>query len=95
MKRMCIILVLVIVAVAVTMTGCRRNETKIYPLSGIIVGINDELDLVTFSTSNGNKFSFYGVEDYEEGDRVACIMNDNGTDLIYDDIVILANYQGR
>ena len=97
MKRIAIIiLVILMAAVCMTAAGCRRNEneSKIYPICGEVIGINLEEDIVTFCTSNGNKFSFYGTEDYAEGDIVACIMDDNGTENVCDDIVIMAYYQG-
>ena len=97
MKRIAIIIMTILVmAVFMTAAGCGKNEneSKIYPICGEIIGINREKDIVTFCTSTGNKFSFYGAEDYAEGDIVACIMDDNGTPGIYDDRVIMAYYQG-
>ena len=95
MKRISIILAIAMAVIMTVMAGCKNGmRSKIYPLAGEVIGVNEDLNLVTFSTSNGNKFSFYGIEDYAEGDRVAAIMDDNGTEIVYDDIVIMVNYQG-
>ena len=81
------------------LVGCtERNETNEkgnwYPMAGEVIGVNNETDVVTICNRNGVKYSFYGTEDYAEGDFVAVIMDDNGTPGIYDDTVIMAYYQG-
>lgn len=53
-------------------------------------------DLVTFECFNGNIFSFYSDSyDYDTGDVVSCIMDTKGTDIVYDDEVIYARYDGH
>lgn len=64
----------------------------LYPLSGTVSEIDRKNDLVTFETSSGFLFSFYGVEDWEIGDGVSAIMYDAGTEKIFDDVIISARY---
>ena len=45
--------------------------------------------------NNGFVWQFYGVEDWEEGDICSVIMNHNGTETIFDDIIITTRYGGR
>lgn len=66
----------------------------LYPDTMIITSINEEEDLVTMECANGNQFQMYGVEDYFVGDLVSCIMYNNGTELVYDDVILDAEYVG-
>lgn len=75
-------------------------KTDIYPLCGIVTEIEYEVipgnDLVIFTCANGNEFGFYAPisDGWEIYDLAACIMDSNGTDLVYDDEVIAAEYAG-
>ena len=52
-------------------------------------------DVVTMETATGYVYEMTGAEDYETGDLVALIMDDNGTpNDITDDIIITARYSG-
>lgn len=53
----------------------------------------DDLVILTDFTS-GHQYSFKGIEDWERGDVVACIMSDNGTESIYDDQILTVKYEG-
>lgn len=71
------------------------RESSIYPKSMIIIAIDRETDIVTLSTCSGLIYEFYGVQDYDEGDIVALIMDDNGTeDDVRDDIILAHQYCG-
>lgn len=67
----------------------------IYPKSGTVIAVNHDEDTVTFADHRGDVWSFYGAEDWMEGDRIAVIMDDNGTPVILDDLVISARYEGH
>lgn len=76
------------------------NKT-FYPLTGIVTSVtSDDSDtrseVITFTCSNGNMFSFTApTTDYwEEADLVSCIMNNKGTETVYDDEVITSMYSG-
>lgn len=66
----------------------------LYPETMIITEIDEAQDLVTLECANGNVFEFYGIEDYAEGDLVSMIMYNNGTELVYDDVILDAEYAG-
>ncbi len=77
------------------------NKT-FYPLTGIVTSVitdtssDTRTDIITFTCSNGNMFSFTAptTDCWEEADLVSCIMNNKGTETIYDDEVITAMYSG-
>lgn len=66
----------------------------IYPMSGKVVAINAEDDIVTIQSRNGNLWEFCGCEDWMVGDYCACLMDNNGTKEIYDDRILRAVYEG-
>jgi hypothetical protein len=67
--------------------------SHLYPLTTTVEEINN--DTVTVEDSNGNLWSFNGVEDWQVGDCCALIMHDNSTSEIIDDTIISTRYQGR
>ena len=59
-----------------------------------ITEIEPETDTVICEDSTGNIWDFQGIEDYEIGDQVSCILTDNGTPTIYDDEILSVRYTG-
>lgn len=81
------------IAVAVIMTAPLTVRADIYPSCGIVTEI--ENDVVIYTEFNGNRFGFYGVEDWVLGDIVATVMDDNGTPKVNDDVILFARYCGH
>lgn len=90
-------------------TGYYQEENKIpqlsnvnglYPLTGIVTEINyeveSEVDEVTITCANGNRFSWYADSSdcWEINDLASCIMDSKETAIVYDDEVLLAHYAG-
>lgn len=77
-------------------TGNLRNngrpKSEVYPACGLITRIED--NTVWFETQTGNTFAFTGSEDYEPGDIVAVIFDDNGTSDVHDDGIEAVRYAG-
>ena len=78
-----------LIAAAVIMTA----PLTVYPSCGIVTEI--EGDVVTYTESNGNSFSFMGAEDWMIGDVVAVIMDDCGTPEVKADEILKVRYCGR
>ena len=72
----------------------KRGNENLYPLCGTVVDVDYYDNTVVFQTANGNRFQFYGCEDWEEGDTAAAIMDNNGTETVYDDIIMMVRYCG-
>lgn len=66
----------------------------IYPLTTIVTRVDKRGDIVYVNDSNGNEWSFFGVEDWQEGDICSMIMANKGTKNISDDIIIKQQYGG-
>lgn len=104
MKKVDIIITLAILLILLGCVGCiakmpkatdtEVRESSVYPKAMVVVAIDRETDIVTLSTCSGLLYEFYGVLDYDEGDIVALIMDDNGTENVTDDIIISNQYAG-
>lgn len=70
------------------------TEHKQYPMTAVVVDTDYAADVVVIEDCNGYLWEFYGVEDWEIGDVCTCIMDDNGTEKIFDDVIINAQYSG-
>lgn len=57
-----------------------------------VVEIKD--DLVYMVDWDGNEWIWEGAEDWNIGDFAAATMNTNGTEIIYDDIIVNLRYTG-
>ena len=82
------------VAATATITAQAQPKGEIYPTCGVVTETDETTDTVTFTEPNGNMWSFDGVEDWQEGDKIAVIMDDNGTPEIIDDEIVSMRYKG-
>ena len=80
--------------------SAKEIPETLYPLTGIVTEIEydvePEVDLVTMTTANGNMFAWYADSSdcWEINDLASCIMDSKGTEIVYDDEVLLAHYAG-
>lgn len=88
---------LIIITVALTCACTQTNAPKdeIYATTTVVVEINEQDDLVACEDCNGNVWTFYGVEDWQEGDFATLTMDTCGTADIYDDEIVVARYSGN
>lgn len=85
-KLIAIALTMIMIAIALTASA------EIYPLTAKVTEVNYDDDTVTVETFTGFLFSFEGCEDWAEGDCASLIMDDNGTEKIFDDEIVMAQY---
>lgn len=67
---------------------------NMYAKTAMVYELDRTCDIVYVVDSNGEAWTFEGCEDYELGDYVSMIMYDNGTQSIYDDIILKVQYSG-
>lgn len=70
------------------------HSCELYAKSGTVTKVNEFNNTVSFVDSMGEEWIFEDCEDWEIGDHVACIMSNNATEIIYDDIIINVRYEG-
>ena len=104
MKRIIIIITVTVLFIAAGMCAWfadmhreARLNTKpatceYYALTTCVVEIDRDSDIVTCEDSNGNLWEFYGCEDWEIGDCASLLMDNQGTESIYDDSIEAARY---
>ncbi len=86
-----VIAILIVILIIVVANG---NE-EIYPRTMVVSEIDAGSDTVVLTDSVGFEWEFYGIEDWQVGDICSCIMDDNGTENIEDDIIVDAKYNGQ
>lgn len=84
---------IILMALTLTMVALTASA-EIYPKTAKVIEVNEAEDLVTIETCTGITYTFEGCEDWAEGDGVSLIMDDNGTESILDDCILMAEYTG-
>ena len=84
------------VSAAILVSASETSKSgNTYPKTTICLAVNHQTDVATVADCNGTEWQFNGCQDFEEGDLIALIMNDNDTpDNIWDDTVLTARYSG-
>lgn len=88
----CFAIILATCASMITIAVCYKEpvEERLYALVACAVSIEPDGTTICEDDS-GNLWAFYG-EGYKAGDKISLMMNNKGTDTIYDDeIVAIAN----
>lgn len=60
--------------------------------SQVLEVVEIENDLIYLVDWDGNEWIWEGAEDWTIGDYAAATMNTNGTEIIYDDIIVNLRY---
>lgn len=69
-------------------------NADIYAKTAVVYEIDRDADVVVVEDATGNLWEFEGVEDYEIGNFVSMVMDDNNTTSIYDDVIVVSQYSG-
>lgn len=86
----------IVMVLAVMMIACVTCEAQtthqLYALTTVVVNVDYDNDVVTVEDFNGFLWEFEGCEDWYEGDCCAMVMDDMGTDFIFDDEILSTRY---
>lgn len=69
--------------------------SEIYARAFAVIGVaygDDGINLITMQDCNGEVFEYWDDEPLYVGDIVSCVMYDNGTAIVADDIVLDGSY---
>ena len=89
MKKAIVALVMmIIVSIAI---GTYAEQ---YPTTMIVNELDYDENIVICIDFNGNEWAFEEIEDWCIGDIASMIMDDMGTESIYDDTIIMVRYSG-
>lgn len=67
-------------------------SSDVYSMTCKVIEVNESDDTILAIDATGNEWEWTGTEDWEIGDCASMVMSDNGTDEIYDDIIISIRY---
>lgn len=88
--KQAIIAMVIMIIVSVTI-GTYAEQ---YPTTMIVNELDYNENMVICIDFNGNEWAFEEIEDWRIGDIASMIMDDMGTELIYDDTIIMVRYSG-
>lgn len=75
-----------------------EDLNHLYPETGLVTEIetiNEDTYLLTITVANGNMFCYETEDcDWFVNDFASMLMDNNGTDNVYDDIIIKCQYSG-
>ena len=94
MKKALTILAMVVM-VATIVLSAKANEHKLYPRAMEIVEFEYDTDTVVCVDAVGLEWAFYGIEDWDIGDLVIVMLDNNGTpNTMVDDIITDTIFSG-
>ena len=107
MKQTTIDVITVVVAIAIavlfTLSACgvgataetvQPQESNLYAKTAVVIDVNPDENVVACEDHEGEVWEFYGTEDFKEGDILGLLMDDMGTETIFDDEIVEYNYNG-
>ena len=83
-----------IIIVALLAVLMAEAHAAVYPSMGRVIDVNRWDDTVTVEDPSGNLWYWDGAEDWEYGDLCAMLMDDEGTEIIWDDTILEMIYMG-
>ena len=98
MKRLTLLSVIVtiaiIIACAFVVPAHAEQAYCVYPRTAWVFELDIENNTVVLIDGAGLLWELEELDDWQAGDVVSLLMFDNGTESIYDDIILVAFYGG-
>lgn len=94
MKKLHLYAIAAIAIVLLVYATCSITVNHLYPRTGIVTKIDHENDVITVTDYTGHQWEWTGIEDWQEGDIAAMIMNDMASETIFDDEIVKVYYNG-
>ena len=76
------------------LTLVRSAKAELYPTVFLVNSIDEKTDTMELLDFNGFIWEYHGAEDFEVDDFAAAIMDDAGTEFIFDDTIVVLRYCG-
>lgn len=85
-----------LVSAFIILGACASTEVpeNLYPQTFMVISVDYYENLVTIKDFNGYTWQFWGAEDWIENDICSAIMDNRGTESIFDDEVVSVRYSG-
>lgn len=85
---------LILLAMVITALLCQSALADTYPTLFVVTEVDEVSDSMLMVDFNGQLWEWYGIEDTFPDDMIAAIMDDCGTDEVYDDEIAAIRYCG-
>lgn len=66
---------------------------NLYIMETKVIEFEEVSDIVVCESETGHMYTFYGIEDWELGDRCVLLMDDCETESITDDVIVRTYYR--
>lgn len=86
--------VFALVLILVSLLSCMGAYASTYPIVFVVAETDEVSDVLVLEDFNGFLWEWEGIEDFFPGDVVAAIMDDLGTDEVFDDEIVSIRYCG-
>ena len=83
-----------IVALFTLIVAFSVARAEIYPQTFVVGNVDYERNVMILVDCNENEWECFDIEDYDIGDIIAAIMDDNNTEIIFDDEIVTLRYAG-
>ena len=84
---------IIIICAMYSMTSTSKDY--LYPLTTIVIEINEDENTVACEDYDGNVWEFYGIENWKEGDLATLLMDACDVSNDYDDEIVEIRYGGN
>jgi hypothetical protein len=82
-----VIVAIITVSLIHQVTSPTDNNTH-YVTQAKVIGINTASDTVQIEDSHGEIWEFFGTENFQKGNSVIVLMDDQSTSTVYDDTIL-------
>jgi hypothetical protein len=90
--NICVVITFVMIAIVIAsltyhVTSGTTNDTT-YIIQAKVIGIDTASDTVQIEDSHGEVWEFFGAENFQKGNSVIVLMDDQSTSTVYDDTIL-------
>ncbi len=95
MKKVITLIIMALIVVTIAINAKAANAHEVYPRAMEIVEFEHYTDTVVCVDAVGLEWAFYGIEDWDIGDLVIVMLDNNGTpNTMVDDIITDTIFSG-
>jgi hypothetical protein len=90
--NICAVIALIMIAIVTAslthhITSCTTNDTT-YTMQAKVIDVDTVSDTVQIEDSHGEVWEFFGTENFQKGNSVIVLMDDQSTSSVYDDTIL-------
>ena len=92
----CVIIAIIMTIIVITslihqITYTTINETH-YVIETEVINVNTTTDTIQIKDTHGEVWEFFGIDNFQEGDSIIVLMDNQKTHTIYDDEILNVHF---